>query len=87
MDEATSSLDFETDQLLKRFVSEHFKECTVLTIAHRLNTILDADRIMVFEAGKLVEFDTPKKLLSDPNGYLTWLVQETNSAGRIHQLE
>ncbi len=50
-----------------------------------LNTILDADRIMVFDGGKLVEYDSPKKLLSDSRGYLSWLVAETNSAGKLHQ--
>jgi len=50
-----------------------------------LNTILDADRIMVFDAGKLVEFDKPSKLLADTKGYLSWLVAETNSARELHQ--
>jgi ABC-type multidrug transport system fused ATPase/permease subunit len=70
---------------MRRLVQQHFRHCTVLTIAHRLNTILDADRIMVFDAGKLVEFDSPKNLLADPKGYLSWLVAETNSAGKLHQ--
>jgi ABC-type multidrug transport system fused ATPase/permease subunit len=45
--------------LIREFVQNVFAGCTVLTIAHRLNTILDSDRIIVFEAGQLVEFDTP----------------------------
>ena len=82
---ATAALDFSTDQLMRRVVETHFAHATVLTIAHRLNTILGSSRIMVFDAGKLVEFDTPKTLLADPDGYLTWLVEETNAAGKLHQ--
>jgi ABC-type multidrug transport system fused ATPase/permease subunit len=85
LDEATAALDFATDQLMRRLVARHFAHATVLTIAHRLNTILDADRIMVFDAGKLVEFDSPANLLSDEKGYLSWLVEETNSAGKLHK--
>jgi ATP-binding cassette subfamily C (CFTR/MRP) protein 1 len=85
MDEATAALDFETDQLMRHVVQSHFKHATVLCIAHRLNTILDADRIMVFDAGRLVEFDSPKTLLAQPQGYLSWLVAETNSAGKLYQ--
>lgn len=64
---------------IKQFVHSEFASCTVLTIAHRLNTILDCDRIMVFEAGRLVEFDSPKQLLNNPNGFLTSLVNDTNA--------
>lgn len=81
MDEATASVDFANDVLIRDFVRSEFADCTVLTIAHRLVTILDSNRIAVFDAGKLVEFDTPKKLLSDTKGYLTWLVEETNNVG------
>lgn len=79
------SLPVATDQLLKEFVSTQFASCTVLTIAHRLNTILDSDRILVFDHGRLVEFDTPKRLLRDRNGFLAGLVRETNQAGKIHE--
>ena len=80
MDEATASLDFHTDILMKKFVATQFKNSTVLTIAHRLNTILHADRIMVFEGGKLVEFASPAVLLNDSKGFLSKLVRDTNSA-------
>jgi ABC-type multidrug transport system fused ATPase/permease subunit len=64
MDEATSSVDVETDALLQSMVRNRFENATVLMIAHRLNTIMDSDRIMVLDAGKIVEFDTPANLLS-----------------------
>lgn len=63
LDEATSSVDVETDALLQTMLRNNFRECTVLTIAHRLNTIMDSDRIMVLDKGRIVEFDTPKNLL------------------------
>lgn len=63
LDEATSNVDSSTDQLIQSTIRTAFKDCTVLTIAHRLNTIIDSDRIMVLDAGQLVEFDSPATLL------------------------
>ena len=63
MDEATASVDLETDKLIQRVVRTEFAHCTVLTIAHRLNTIMDADKVLVMDAGRAVEFDTPHSLL------------------------
>lgn len=58
-------------------IREKFKDCTVLTIAHRLNTIMDSDRVLVMNAGKNVEFDHPYNLLQCEDGYLYNLVAET----------
>jgi ABC-type multidrug transport system ATPase subunit len=66
LDEATASIDNETDELIQHMIKERFKGCTVLTIAHRLGTVIDADRIMVFHDGELVEMDTPSNLLNNP---------------------
>jgi len=75
-------VDVETDALLQKTIRcanlrtfsfkinifrESFKHCTVLTIAHRLNTVMDSDRMLVMDHGKAVEFDTPQNLLSDKN--------------------
>lgn len=68
LDEATASIDNETDELIQRLVRVSFKNCTVLTIAHRLNTIIDSDRVMVLDQGNLMEFDSPDALLSSPTG-------------------
>ncbi|CAH7687177.1 hypothetical protein PPACK8108_LOCUS21917, partial [Phakopsora pachyrhizi] len=68
MDEATSSIDPETDQDIQTVVREEFKDCSILIIAHRLNTILDCDRILVLSDGKVVEFDTPSNLLTLEKG-------------------
>jgi len=64
MDEATANIDIKTDQTIQEMVKENFKNCTVITIAHRLHTIIDSDRVLVFEGGKLIENDSPQRLMS-----------------------
>lgn len=63
LDEATAAVDVETDKVLQETIRTEFKERTILTIAHRLNTIMDSDRIVVLEQGRVAEFDTPENLL------------------------
>uniref|UniRef100_A0A8C6WQX4 ABC-type glutathione-S-conjugate transporter n=1 Tax=Neogobius melanostomus TaxID=47308 RepID=A0A8C6WQX4_9GOBI len=64
LDEATASIDLETDDLIQSTIRTQFEECTVFTIAHRLNTIMDYTRVLVLDKGKIAEFDTPTNLLS-----------------------
>ncbi|XP_067124016.1 ATP-binding cassette sub-family C member 5-like isoform X2 [Centruroides vittatus] len=64
LDEATASVDIETDHLIQATIKEMFQACTVITIAHRLNTIWSSDKVIVMDSGKVVEFDTPTNLLS-----------------------
>ncbi|XP_023212725.1 multidrug resistance-associated protein 4-like [Centruroides sculpturatus] len=77
MDEATSNVDKKTDSCIQKIIREKFKSCTVLTIAHRLNTIIDSDRVMVLDNGKLQEFETPYALLKNVNGTFYNLVKNT----------
>ncbi len=62
LDEATAAVDLETDDLIQATIRKEFKDSTVLTIAHRLNTIMDYDRIMVLDKGSIAEFDSPSAL-------------------------
>uniref|UniRef100_A0A670HW53 ATP binding cassette subfamily C member 10 n=1 Tax=Podarcis muralis TaxID=64176 RepID=A0A670HW53_PODMU len=63
LDEATASVDMETDNQVQSTIRSEFHNCTVLTIAHRLHSILDSDRVLVLNSGRIAEFDTPARLL------------------------
>ncbi|KAF9435257.1 hypothetical protein BGZ76_006612 [Entomortierella beljakovae] len=64
LDEATSAVDVETDELIQKTIRKEFKDRTILTIAHRIKTIMDSDKILVLEKGQVQEFDTPTSLLN-----------------------
>eukprot|EP01006_Ploeotia_vitrea_P060568 TRINITY_DN76135_c0_g1_i1.p1 TRINITY_DN76135_c0_g1~~TRINITY_DN76135_c0_g1_i1.p1 ORF type:complete len:320 (-),score=49.34 TRINITY_DN76135_c0_g1_i1:79-1038(-) len=76
MDEATASVDMHTDRLIQQTIRQYFADCTVLTIAHRLHTVLDCDLIIVMADGKLAEFGTPQELLSHSDGVLSGMVRK-----------
>lgn len=76
-----AAVDVETDSLLQATLrSSIFQDRTIITIAHRINTILDSDRIVVLDYGKVAEFDTPKKLIQR-KGLFYELVREANLLG------
>nr|XP_057929330.1 ATP-binding cassette sub-family C member 10 isoform X2 [Doryrhamphus excisus] len=76
VDEATASVDQKTDKLLQKTIRERFQDKTVLTIAHRLNTIMDCERVLVMHAGKVVDFDTPAALCQKEDSIFGRLLSE-----------
>ena len=93
MDEATASVDFDTDAKIQQTIYEEFSDVTLLCIAHRLRTVIDYDRVLVLgkwltiiiellinifiDAGRLVEFDTPKALLNSPTSLFRHLCERS----------
>uniref|UniRef100_A0A8C0TW13 Multidrug resistance-associated protein 1-like n=1 Tax=Canis lupus familiaris TaxID=9615 RepID=A0A8C0TW13_CANLF len=63
LDEATASIDFKTDNLVQTTIRKEFSDCTILTIAHRLHSIIDSDRVLVLDSGRITEFETPQNLI------------------------
>ncbi|KAG9993719.1 ATP-binding cassette glutathione S-conjugate transporter, partial [Aureobasidium melanogenum] len=83
LDEATAAVDVETDALLQTTLrSNMFKDRTIITIAHRINTILDSDRIVVLDHGRVAEFDTPSELVKK-KGLFYELVREAGLLGSV----
>ena len=73
LDEATANVDYKTDQILQNIIRMSFKERALLTIAHRLDTVLDYDRIMFLDGGRMMEFDKPSILLQRTNSHFSKL--------------
>ncbi|XP_049801524.1 ATP-binding cassette sub-family C member 4-like [Schistocerca nitens] len=80
LDEATANVDPETDALIQCTIRRKFMHCTVITIAHRLNTVMDSDKVLVMDAGTVVEYDHPHILMKNLDGFLSNLVAETGTA-------
>ncbi|CAG9767682.1 unnamed protein product [Ceutorhynchus assimilis] len=77
LDEATANVDPQTDSLIQKTIRRKFANCTVLTVAHRLNTIMDSDKVLVMDAGTMIEFDHPHNLLKNPNSVFNHMVDES----------
>ncbi|XP_065206378.1 multidrug resistance-associated protein 1-like [Planococcus citri] len=77
LDEATASVDVETDELIQKTIRDEFSDCTVITIAHRLNTIQDYDKILILDGGCVVNFDSAENLLNPANSQLRNMVLES----------
>uniref|UniRef100_H0WIX5 ATP binding cassette subfamily C member 2 n=1 Tax=Otolemur garnettii TaxID=30611 RepID=H0WIX5_OTOGA len=69
LDEATAAVDLETDHLIQTTIQNEFSHCTVITIAHRLHTIMDSDKVMVLDNGTIVEYGSPEELLKNPGPF------------------
>lgn len=76
LDEATANVDSKTDSLIQKTLRDKFSYCTVITIAHRLNTVMDSDKILVMDGGEIVEYDHPDTLLKNSNGHFYKLANQ-----------
>ena len=79
LDEATSNVDFETDRTIQTTLRESFPNVTVITIAHRVNTIMDSDKILVLKDGLVSEFGAPKDLLADEHSNFSEIVRHAEA--------
>lgn len=87
MDEATASIDNATDAHIQTMIRENFKDATVLTIAHRLNTIMDSDRVLVLDNGNIAEFDSPENLLKKEDGLFKAMIEKSKAASAVTLVE
>lgn len=79
MDEATANIDIHTEKIIQKLIKNEFKQSTVITVAHRLNTILKSHKILVMSYGSAIEYDKPTKLMSDPTSAFYSLLTEFNN--------
>ncbi|KAJ3814087.1 hypothetical protein F5876DRAFT_86666 [Lentinula aff. lateritia] len=87
LDEATSAIDYKTDAVIQSSLRHELKgDVTLITVAHRLQTIMDADKIMVLDAGRIVEYDSPAELLKNESGHLRALVDESADKEHLYQM-
>uniref|UniRef100_A0A6G1SLE4 ABC-type glutathione-S-conjugate transporter n=1 Tax=Aceria tosichella TaxID=561515 RepID=A0A6G1SLE4_9ACAR len=76
LDEATASVDLETDAIVQKTIRDVFQDCTIITIAHRLHTILDSDRIIVLDSGRIMELGSPSELIQNDQSAFRSLVRD-----------
>ncbi|GFZ21433.1 multidrug resistance-associated protein 3 [Actinidia rufa] len=76
LDEATASVDTATDNLIQKTLKQHFSDCTVLTIAHRITSVVDSDMVLLLDHGLIEEYDSPSKLLENKSSAFAKLVAE-----------
>lgn len=87
LDEATSAIDYKTDTIIQTSLRNELKgDVTLITVAHRLQTIIDADKVMVLDAGHIVEFDKPCELLKKENSKFRSLVDKSGDKDLLYQL-
>ncbi|ELP90445.1 multidrug resistance-associated protein, putative, partial [Entamoeba invadens IP1] len=86
MDEATANIEIQTDKNIQEIIRTIFNDVTVITVAHRLQTIMDADRVMVFDNGMLKEMETPYNLIQDEKSIFNGLVQQSGCSEELLKL-
>ncbi|PBK97861.1 P-loop containing nucleoside triphosphate hydrolase protein [Armillaria gallica] len=84
LDEATSAIDYKTDAVIQKTLREELKDVALITVAHRLQTIMDFDKIMVLDEGRIVEFDTPRILLNSEKGWFRRLVDKSSDRSALY---
>ncbi|GAV90048.1 ABC_tran domain-containing protein/ABC_membrane domain-containing protein, partial [Cephalotus follicularis] len=87
LDEATASVDSATDGVIQEIISQQFKDQTVVTIAHRIHTVIHSDLVLVLSDGRVAEFDTPAKLLEREKSFFSKLVKEYSMRSRSFNLQ
>ena len=75
LDEATANIDQKTEERIQQLIDKEFKDCTVMTVAHRLKTVMNSDKILVTNEGQNAEFDSPQALLASPKSLFSHLVK------------
>ncbi|KAG0286910.1 Multiple drug resistance-associated protein-like transporter 1, partial [Linnemannia gamsii] len=86
LDEATAAVDVETDDLIQKTIRKEFKDRTILTIAHRIKTVMDSDKILVLEKGQVQEFESPKALLTRKESLFYQLAEQAGEIDTPHYL-
>ena len=79
MDEATANIDIKTEETIQKLMHERFEQATVITIAHRLNTVFHSDKVLVMDKGEAVEYDSPHRLLEDKSSIFYSFVSKLNN--------
>uniref|UniRef100_A0A8C5Z8N1 P-loop containing nucleoside triphosphate hydrolase protein n=1 Tax=Marmota marmota marmota TaxID=9994 RepID=A0A8C5Z8N1_MARMA len=86
LDEATSSIDYDSDHLIQGIIRSEFNKSTILTIAHRLRSVIDYDRIIVMDAGEVKEYDRPSELLKDERGIFYSMCRDSGGLELLKQI-
>jgi ABC-type multidrug transport system fused ATPase/permease subunit len=85
LDEATANIDIVTEQTIQKLLKESFEDCTMIVVAHRLQTIIESDRVLVLDRGRVAEFDTPSELRKRPESHFTKLINEIQEDESLRQ--
>ncbi|XP_074263121.1 putative ABC transporter C family member 15 [Silene latifolia] len=86
LDEATASVDSATDGIIQKIITEEFRDRTIVTIAHRIHTVVDSDLVLVLSDGRIAEYDTPSKLLEREDSFFSGLIKEYSTRSQFQQL-
>ena len=85
LDEATANIDVVTEQTIQKLIDEEFKGATVICIAHRLNTIIRSDRVLVMGEGRALEYDSPQSLMANSESVFSQMLKEKKRSADDHE--